>query len=173
MTELKPLEWRSLERDFGFAKLRIDAVDVASRLAAAMRFPAPMLPNTFSRGDGVSCANTAPGEWIVFGDAAPVGIVLERVRRAFRDDNALLLDMSDGAVAIRLTGARGVDRIAAYCDLDLHADAFPTGSAARTRFGDIAATLVRLDDRPSFLLIADQSYTDYLDLLIRHGIANG
>ena len=94
---------------------------------------------------------------------------LNRVEDAFADELALVLNMSDGGLLLRLSGPQALERIAAYCDLDLDADVFGTGHATRTRFGDIAVTLARIDDQPSFWLAADQSYSHYLMLLLAHG----
>lgn len=120
------------------------------------------------RDDRLACIPLGPQEWTIIGSADAVQAALTRVAEAFREDLALVLDMSHGAALLRLSGPQAIGRIAAYCDLDLHPASFPTNHAARTRFGDVGVTLARLDDCPSFWLIVDQSYAEYLTLLLDH-----
>ncbi len=172
MAEFKPLQSPMVEHDFGVGKVQIvGAEDVTARLTAALGFAPPTAANRISRNADMGCASVAPHEWLLVGDAAAVGDATDRIEAAFRDDAlALVLNVSQGSTAWRLSGAPAIDRLAAYCPIDLTADAFPTGSAARTRFGDIGIFLTRIDDRPSFWLVADQSYATYVTHLLDHGV---
>ncbi len=168
MAELKPQPWNVAAENIGLGKLRIVAPDAEARLGAALGLPCPAAGRV-TRDDHFGCIRIGPHEWLVTGDTATVQAALARASDAFRDDLALILDISHGGVVLQLSGAAAVERIAAYCDIDLHADSFPSGHATRTRFGDVAVTLARIDDRPSYWLIGDQSLTDYLKLLLAHG----
>lgn len=154
--------------DIGIGKVRISAPDVETRLSQALGLAAPAA-GRLTRDDHLICIRLGPGEWLVVGGGAEVRAALARIDAAFRDELALVLDMSDGGLLLRLSGASAVERIAAYSDLDLHPASFPTGHATRTRFGDVAVTLARIGDAPDYWLIADHSHADYLALLLRHG----
>jgi heterotetrameric sarcosine oxidase gamma subunit len=173
MAELESLQWPVVERDFGVGKVQIvGAPDLAARLADALGFAPPTAANRISQDARMGCAWVAPHEWLLVGDADAVGSATDRIDAAFRDDAlALVLNVSQGSTAWRLSGAQAIDRLAAYCPIDLHPDAFPTGSATRTRFGDIGVFLTRIHDCPSFWLVADQSYADYVTHLLDHGVA--
>lgn len=167
---LKP--WCAVERNYALGKLRIVAGDVDARLTQALGFAAPDAGR--HTGDAtLACLRAGPHEWLVLGSVSAVTAALARIGDAFREDLALILDMSHGALLLRLSGHQAIERIAAYCDLDLHPQAFATGHATRTRFGDVAVTIARTDDQPGFWLIADQSHSDYLMRLLDHGVAAG
>ena len=158
------------ETDVGVIKLRTIATDADALLTRALGFSPPLLGAVRTR-HGVYCARVGPHEWLMIGANDALGETHDRLAAAFDGARTLLIDMSHGSHVLRFEGPGAIDRINAYCDLDL--EAFSTGAAGRTRFGDIPIVLVRLDDRPTFWLIADQSYADYLDLLVRHGALTG
>lgn len=155
------------EMGLGIGKLRTTARDADARIAEALAFAAPEAGRM--TGDGqLSCLRLAPHEWLVVGSAAAVREALARLTDALAGELALILDMTHAGEIVMLSVPHAVERIAAYCELDLRPAAFPTGSATRTRFGDIAVTLARMDDQSSFCLIADQSHADYLRRLLDH-----
>jgi len=168
MSERRPQRCWVVEDDFGIGKVRIAMPDANARLSRALDLESPVA-GRMTRDDHLACIRLGPHEWTVIGSADAVQAALARVGASFRDDLALALDMSHGGILLRLSGPQAINRIAAYCDLDLHPASFATGHATRTRFGDVAVTLARLDDRPSFWLIADRSYAEYLMLLLGHG----
>jgi sarcosine oxidase, subunit gamma len=172
MAEAMTATWFAEERGIGVGKLRTLAADAAERLSDTLGFAAPEAGRMTS-DDRLVCMRLGPHEWIILGPIDAVSTVLARLGERFAGETALVLDMTHGAWALRLSGNRAVERIAAYCELDLRPAAFPIGSATRTRFGDVAVTLARIDDEPSFWLIADQSHADYLRLLFDHGVTDG
>lgn len=64
------------------------------------------------------------------GTAGPVGVT----------------DISDAYVAIGVAGPGARDVLAKAATVDLHPDAFPAGSAARTLFGRVTVVIARLED---------------------------
>lgn len=157
MSELMPLQDAILARDPGVIIVRARRGDLDAGIRAAL--------------NGGACHRTGPNEWIVICDPAATAANLAAIRAACGDGAVLAIDISHGVTALELAGARGAERLAAYCDLDLGSERLATEGAVRTRFGEIGVVLARLDDRPAYLLIADQSYADYLALLMRHGVA--
>lgn len=156
------------ETDLGILKLRTMVTDVDARLTEALGFLAPHLGSLRS-DKGIDCTRIGPYEWLILGPTDALAAAQGRLATAFDDGTALLIDMSHGSRILRIEGADAIERINSCCDLDFAA--FAGGTATRTRFGDIAVVLIRHDDSPLFRLIADQSYADYLDLLLSHGVA--
>lgn len=158
--------WCRIDPDLAVTKVQVrDAPDAAERLAALLDL-APPAPNRISSAGHRMLAAIAPGEWLLTqsgGDG-----VTDRSAATFRADTALVVDISHGVVALRLEGPSATACLAAYTTLDLREAAMPTGSAARTRFGDIGVFIARTGDASEYLLIADQSYAPcLLDLLAR------
>ena len=55
-------------------------------------------------------------------------------------------DISDAWLAIGISGPKAREVLAKAATVDLHPDAFPAGSAARTLFGRITVVIARLED---------------------------
>lgn len=164
-TSLMPA-WCRHDLDLAVAKVQVyDAPDAANRLAAALgvRIPAA---NRYAEAGGVMLAAIAPDEWLLIGVADGVAAALERTDAALRGETVLALDVSHGLVAFRLEGAAGTACLAAFTALDLRPASAPVGAALRTRFGDIGVLVACTSDAPTYLLLADQSYTPYLLHLI-------
>ncbi|MCP3732722.1 hypothetical protein M9978_20090 [Sphingomonas sp. MG17] len=159
---------RTSEIGVGIGKVRLLADDVETRLGAALGLQVPAAGRRTSNG-ALSCIRQGPAEWLLVGEQDLVCAALDRVAERFSDDVCLAVDMSDGAVVTNLVGARAVERLAAYCDLDLDPTAFGIDHATRTRFGDVSVTLARLADGDSYWLIGDQSHAPYIDRLLDHG----
>ncbi|MCR5872626.1 MULTISPECIES: sarcosine oxidase subunit gamma [unclassified Sphingomonas] len=158
--------WCRIDRALTLVKIQIrDAPDAEARLAALFGVPAPAR-NCFSARDSVALASIAPGEWLLTDSSGEAGPHLSRIQATMCDQTALCLDLTHGVIAFRLNGPAATACLAAYTALDLRDAAMTTGSALRTRFGDIGIFLVRTDDSPTYLLIADQSYAPYLLELI-------
>jgi hypothetical protein len=98
-----------------------------------------------------SWLNIAPRDWLYCGLDCP------------RPD---ALDMSDALVALRIDGAGAVDLLSNGVFVDWRA--FPPGSCARMRLGEIAVVLHREGDQ-SFRLIVAAPYARYLaEWMARH-----
>lgn len=106
-----------------------------------------------SKGSGDNLVwSVSPGEWTVLGDQ-PDGVVdLTHVRSMFR-----------------LTGADPAHLINRLCALDLSADMFPSGAAARSLVAGVATEIVRddLDGAPSYLLLPSSSFKTYMLEVVR------
>ena len=76
-----------------------------------------------------------------------------------KDKLAYLSDQSDSWVTLRISGESCRDALERICPLDIHPDAFPIGTVARTSMEHMAAILIR-DDENSFLLMSLRSFAD-------------
>jgi sarcosine oxidase subunit gamma len=158
--------WCRIDRDLRITKIQLrDAPDAAQRLAALLGVAAPA-PCRFALTDTHMLAAKAPGEWLLLSSDANAELTASGIEAALCGETALMLDVTPGVIALRLTGASATACLAAYTALDLREAAMPTGSAVRTRFGEIGVFVARTSDAPDYLLIADQSYAPYLLTLI-------
>lgn len=166
-------EWCRHDPDLAVAKVQVyDAPDAADRLAAALGVRMPTA-NRYAEAGGIMLAAIAPDEWLLIGTADGLAAALERTDAALRGETILTLDVTHGLVALRLEGAAGAACLAAFTALDLRPASTPVGAALRTRFGDIGVLVACTDDAPTYLLLADQSYTPYLLHLIGQSVSLG
>ena len=164
--------WCRIDHALTVVKIQIrDAPDAAALLAELFGMVAPAR-NRFTAKDSLVLAATAPGEWLLTDICADAGSHISRIQAAMRDQTVLSLDMSHGVIALRLEGPAATACLAAYTALDLRDAAMPTGSALRTRFGEIGIFVARTNDAPVYLLIADQSHAPYLLELIARNDAH-
>ena len=73
-------------------------------------------------------------------------------------------DISDAWLAVGVAGPRARDVLAKAATVDLHPDAFPAGSAARTLFGRVTVVVARLadDEPPAFDVTVSRSNARFL-----------
>ena len=73
-------------------------------------------------------------------------------------------DISDAYLAIGVAGPQARDVLAKAATVDLHPDAFPAGSAARTLFGRVTVIVSRLEDGepPAFDVTVSRSNARFL-----------
>ncbi len=95
------------------------------------------------------CKKRKPADRLLRADpAGPVGVT----------------DISDAWLAIGVAGPRARDVLAKAATVDLHPDAFPAGSAARTLFGRVTVVIARLEDGepPAFDVTVSRSNARFL-----------
>lgn len=121
--------------------------------------------------DGVLVIGALPGGWLLVAPTGLAASLVERERRLTADAPVTTLDLTHASVLLRLTGRHAADLFARICLVDLSDRAVPDGGVLRTAVAGITATIIRddgggSDDRgaaaPSYLLLADRSYGDYL-----------
>ncbi len=154
--------WCRIDSALTVIKIQIrDAPDAGERLAVLFDLPSPT-KNRFSAQASFALAAIAPGEWLLIESGGDAGSLVARIETAMRAETALIVDVTNGVIALRLEGPAATVCLAAYTAFDLRDTAMPAGSAIRTRFGDISVLVVRTGDAPEYLLITDQSYAPYL-----------
>ena len=88
----------------------------------------------------------------------------ERLLEAGAGGPVGVTDISDSYVAIGVAGPRAGQVLAKAATLDLHPDAFPAGTAARTLFGRVTVVVSRLDkgEPPAFDVTISRSNARFL-----------
>ena len=128
----------------------------------ALGFDLPLDPNTTADADDLAALWLGPDEWLILTPADRTGAVAGRLRAEFRAEFAAIADVSAASAVIRLTGPRVRDVLAAGCPLDLHPRAFHVGRCAQTILAKATATIVQVDDTPTFDLFVRRSFADYV-----------
>ncbi len=148
---------------FGVAKVIVRKSDLlgSPELEALLGVRAPQMANTVVQGSGVEIAWAAPNQWLLLGDEAEVARICAAAQTAFRDETALVLQLTHAYAVFQIekTGARDV--LASLCPLDLHPRAFAPGRCAQSLLGDAGVFIQQCNEAPSFRLMVDQTYAGY------------
>jgi sarcosine oxidase subunit gamma len=70
-------------------------------------------------------------------------------------------DLSQARTVLRIAGHKARDVLAKGCALDLHPGIFPVGSCAATSVSGLSATLIIVDDTPTYDLYVPRTYGQY------------
>ncbi|MCG8561966.1 MAG: hypothetical protein MI824_19385 [Hyphomicrobiales bacterium] len=155
----------------GKAILRGDDEALSAQVSQAIGVALPMQPNTSSRSQTVTSLWLGPNEWMLMTDAGGETALLKALAPALSDIHHQLVDATDGATVIELSGHRAREMLMKLTTIDLHQREFRAGDVAGSRFGRIAATLYQSrddgpDGGPAFELIVQSSMADYLWCLL-------
>ncbi|MBE8157836.1 MAG: sarcosine oxidase subunit gamma [Betaproteobacteria bacterium] len=125
----------------------------------------PVRPNTTTAAAGRTIFWLGPDEWLVRAPEtahAETAAALEKTRRAAKDGNAAVAEVSDYYTVIRISGGGARAALAAGCPLDLHPQQFTVGQCAQSRFGRAAILLFLRGGAPVFDIQVRRSFADYL-----------
>lgn len=96
-------------------------------------------------GTGDRIAWLAPDRWLVVSEGRD-GAALATAFRERLGRTGFAHDVTDGLVAVDVTGERAGDLMAAVCALDLHVRGFPADRAARTLIAGVDVVIYRVAD---------------------------
>jgi len=124
----------------------------------------PADPNTSASAGGVTAIWLGPDEWLLTTDADNAATLLRKLRDALAGLAAAIVDVSDAATVIALSGPNAHDVLAKGCPLDLHPSVFAPGRVAQTIVAQADAILHRVDDggEASFDIHVRRSFAEYL-----------
>ncbi|HCU96845.1 MAG TPA: hypothetical protein DHU96_30675 [Actinobacteria bacterium] len=121
-----------------------------------------------ARDSGGLLIGSGPGEWLML---APPGTAPEVAARlaamaaeSAPEEFVTVIDLTHGRALVRLTGGQAADLLACLCEVDLHDDMTPDGTAFRSSVAGVATDVIR-DDRGeirSYLLHCERSSGRYL-----------
>ena len=154
---------RLVERtDVGALLVRGAGSTFLATAARVLGAPLPTQPNTTRRRDTCLALWLGPDEWLVRLPVAEADACAAALGAALADEHAAVVDVSDRACVVRLSGAAARDVLAEGCPLDLHPRVFGPGSCARSRFLKAAILIDQVDEFPTFDLQAPRSQIRYL-----------
>ena len=113
------------------------------------------------RRDGVLIAGIRPDEWLLLGTGADVEAFLTGTEF---DASVNRIDISHSRLCLRLTGERSSSALEKVCSLDFDDMMFPDGATGSASVAKVSSDLIRddQDDEPSYLILADRSFGQYL-----------
>lgn len=141
--------------------LRIREADaVAAEVAAGFRLDQAI--NRFAADGGHLSARLGPDEWLLVGPEAEADAMEREVAAALGGRFHALVDIGHRNAAFAVSGRLAAETINSGCPLDLGRDAFPTGTATRTRLGHAEIVLMRIDDAPTYRVECWRSFAAYV-----------
>lgn len=152
----------------GRVSLRGDPGDRAFMTAVgqALDMVLPTDPNTGAVADRATALWLGPDEWLLTTRADAASAVAEGLRDALAGLAAAVVDVSDAATVIGLSGPRAADVLAKGCALDLHPTVFGPGRVAQTLVAQADVILHRVEGgpagEPAFDIHVRRSFAEYL-----------
>jgi sarcosine oxidase subunit gamma len=167
------------ERPFhGHVNLRGNAGDDAFLKAVdgALGCSLPLIPNTVSHDAGLATLWLGPDEWLIITPTDGESAIVASMEGALGDMHSSITDQTGGQTIIRISGPSARDLLAKGCTLDLHPTVFGPGRCAQTLIAKAMATILYVDDAPTFDLVVRRSFAEYLytwlqDAALEYGLA--
>ena len=153
------------ERPFqGHVNLRGDAGDAVflKAVEGVLGCSLPLAPNTVVDNAGLTVLWLGPDEWLIITPPNGESAIVESLEAALGDMFSSVTDTTGGQTVIRLSGPSARDLLAKGCPLDLHPRVFGPGRCAQTLVAKAMATIIHVDDAPTFDLVIRRSFADYL-----------
>lgn len=155
--------------------LEIDEMPLAGiirlQLRDAERLPPDVMPSFVDGGlpgpqtwvSSLDCrvAWSGPGEWLCFSPLSYENELLESLTNALEGHFATVTLISDSRIAFDVCGIEASAFLAKGCAIDLRDAEFGVGKVVTTRFANVPAMLMRLDDL-DFRLYFDVALAAYL-----------
>lgn len=155
------------ERQVGKIALRGDPNqrDFMTAVGRALDLLLPSEPNSTSGNEDLRALWQGPDAWLLTCPVENARARIEALRTALAQTHAAATDLSDGQVALRLSGPSARDLLAKGCPLDLHERTFPAGSCAGTLLAKASVTIHLVEDSPAgpvFDLYVARSFASYV-----------
>ena len=145
--------------------------DAAAAIGKALDIECPTTPG-ISNGDGKTQVSwNGPNSWMVVASDEESGRVPGALLKSLQDavgDLAAVVDQSHGRCGLRLSGARARQVMAKNTAIDLHPRAFGPGQCALTSVAHMNATIVQVDDAPTYDLFVIRSLARSFAHAIEH-----
>ena len=143
----------------------------AEALGAALAIECSTAAGVCSADEHTQIIWNGPNSWMVVGSDAETGRapgeLLQLIKHAV-GEHAAVVDQSHGRCGLRLSGARARRVMAKNTAIDLHPRAFGPGSCAMTSVAHMNATIVQVDDRPTYDLFVIRSLARSFAHAIEH-----
>jgi sarcosine oxidase subunit gamma len=134
--------------------------DAATAIGKAVGVECPTTPGICNSNDHTQVLWNGPNTWMIIASDAESGRadgeLLEVLQKAVGELGAVV-DQSHGRCGLRLSGARARQVMAKNTAIDLHPRAFAAGRCALTSVAHMNATLVQVDETPTYDLFVARS----------------
>jgi sarcosine oxidase subunit gamma len=142
--------------------LRADPKDanVMQRLAEALGFALPVIPNTVAAKGGRRALWLGPDEWLVVGPDGQREAIEQTLRSGLNGGS--IVDVSANRTLLEIRGSKARALLAHGVAIDLDARSFGPGYCAQTLLAKAQVIIERIDDDLAFHLYVRSSFASYL-----------
>ena len=145
--------------------------DTAAAIATVLGIKCSTRPGIVNSDGKIQVCWNGPNSWMVIcsdaeADRAP-GELFKLLQDAVGDRGAVV-DQSHGRCGLRLSGSRARQVMAKNTAIDLHPRAFGPGQCAMTSVAHMNATLIQVDDTPTYDLFVIRSLARSFAHAIEH-----
>jgi sarcosine oxidase subunit gamma len=143
--------------------LRADSNDAASmqRLAAALGFALPAVPNTVTSRDDRRALWLGPDEWLIVGPDGQQDALERALRNGLDSAPGSIVDVSANRTLVEIHGERARELLAHGVSIDLDARSFGAGHCGQTLLAK-AQVIIERRDASSFDLFVRASFATYV-----------
>ena len=120
--------------------------DLMQRLATAIGFALPIVPNTVTSGEDRRALWLAPDEWLVVGPDGQQGVIEQGISNGLNGSFGSIVDVSANRTLLEIRGAKARNLLAHGVPIDLDDRSFGQGRCAQTL---LAKTHVVIERRPA------------------------
>ena len=134
--------------------------DLMQRLAAAIGFALPTVPNTVTSREDRRALWLAPDEWLVVGPDGQQGAIERELRNGLNSAFGSIVDVSANRTVIEIRGGKARDLLAHCVPIDLDARVFSAGRCAQTLLAK-AQVILECRDESGLILYVRASLATY------------
>jgi len=144
--------------------------DLMQRLATAIGFTLPTVPNTVTSREDRRALWLAPDEWLVVGPDGQQGAIERELRNGLNSAFGSIVDVSANRTVIEIRGGKARDLLAHCVPIDLDARVFSAGRCAQTLLVK-AHVIIECRDESGLILYVRASLATYAADWLLDGLA--
>jgi sarcosine oxidase subunit gamma len=145
--------------------------DAVTAIATALGIKCSTRPGIVSSDGKTQICWNGPNSWMVVCSDAEAGRAPGELFKLLQDavgDLGAVVDQSHGRCGLRLSGSRARQVMAKNTAIDLHPRAFGPGQCAMTSVAHMNATVIQVDDTPTYDLFVIRSLARSFAHAIKH-----
>jgi sarcosine oxidase, subunit gamma len=144
--------------------LRADPKDanVMQRLAEAIGFALPFIPNTVAAKGDRRALWLGPDEWLVVGPDGQQEAIKQALRTGLNGAFGSIVDVSANRTVVEIRGPKARELLAHGVAIDLDARSFGPGRCAQTLVAQAQVIIGRISEDPAFHVYVRSSFASYV-----------
>ena len=145
--------------------------EVAAAIASVLGITCSTRPGIVDSDSKTQVCWNGPNSWMIVCSDAETGRAPDELFRILQDgvgDLGAVIDQSHGRCGLRLSGSRARQVMAKNTAIDLHPRAFGPGQCAMTSVAHMNATIIQVDDTPTYDLFVIRSLARSFAHAIEH-----
>jgi sarcosine oxidase, subunit gamma len=136
--------------------------NVIQRLAEALGFALPVLPNTVAAEGDRRALWLGPDEWLLVGPDGQREALEQALRNGLNGAFGSIVDVSANRTVLEIGGSRARELLAGGIPIDLDVRSFGPGSCAQTLMAKAQVIIERISEDPVFHLYLRSSFAPYV-----------